>query len=228
MKRTFVVGDVHGNLSRLEALLEKANVTSDDEVVQLGDLGDFRRETQSNDAAAYRFAALNKIIVLWGNHDRAAVDQWQHSFRGFYPPPKRMLNLIARVKPRFAYEAHGFLLTHAGLHPSVTPAGPKRMIDLVAHLNSYFPAPLWDAISHARGGFSEAGGILWRDDCEELWDGVPQIYGHSRGDIRRYGKSWCVDVASKENDCLAGIWLPEEKVVAIGPDADIFETQGRF
>ena len=72
-----------------------------------------------------------------------------------------------------------------------------------------------------------AGGILWRDaEREDLWVGVPQIFGHTRGDIRMYGnRSVCVDVGSHNDGNLAGIWLPERKVVAVGPDADIFEKQ---
>lgn len=95
-----------------------------------------------------------------------------------------------------------------------------------------------DAISVHRGGHSNTGGVLWRDINEKLYDGFRQIFGHSadpknqvcycwkngRERIDKDGPfrddaSYCVDIGGKPgrpgNDCLAGIWLPSEKIVRV-------------
>lgn len=77
-----------------------------------------------------------------------------------------------------------------------------------------------DAISKKRGGWANAGGILWRDADEKLYTGYRQIFGHTKGKkIRKYetaaGWSFCIDVGDQFNGHLAGMWLPEEKIVEI-------------
>lgn len=96
-----------------------------------------------------------------------------------------------------------------------------------------------DAIGAYRGGGANGGGILWRDIDEKLYDGFRQVFGHSpsREHIVRYahrnwytGKpfvaqaapedtSYCIDIGGKGTNpgdrCLAGIYLPSEKIVRI-------------
>lgn len=96
-----------------------------------------------------------------------------------------------------------------------------------------------DAISYRRGGMSGTGGILWRDVNEKLYDGYRQVFGHSADheehrvrfctanqhsrylDSLPVGEpiSYCVDVGGKGgrpgDECLAGIWLPNEEIVRV-------------
>jgi hypothetical protein len=93
-----------------------------------------------------------------------------------------------------------------------------------------------DAISYRRGGSGSVGGLLWRDIQENLYDKWRQIFGHSADTKKHmvracfkdycqrnldgaYGCSYCIDVGGKGEQpgdaCLAGIWLPSEKIVEV-------------
>ena len=98
-----------------------------------------------------------------------------------------------------------------------------------------------DAISRKRGGSGSVGGILWRDIDENLYDGFRQVFGHSadhkehavrycwKGGYTRKIESmkhtdqsrasYCIDIGGKgdlkEDQCLAGTWLPSETIVRV-------------
>jgi len=226
--RAFVIGDIHGHANRLAELLDRAGVlTEGAEIILLGDVGQYDNETHERDLLTWQLVErLPNCTVLWGNHDYANVKPDQHGFRGHDMAFPEVMEIIRRVKPVFALERHGFLLTHAGIAPRFgAPAGTAPEI-VAATINQCEGLPAIDDISYRRGGFATQGGILWRDETEPLYD-VPQVFGHSQGDIRRFGtnrQSWCIDVASKDNGELAGLWLPDMKIVAVGENAPIYET----
>lgn len=280
MDDTFVIGDVHGHLDRLEALLKKAGLLDRCEacngsgidivqssrgpletdaidcyrchgdgwarrygevtVVQLGDLGHFGQTgSPTADMLCYRFGQHWLDIVLWGNHDRAVVDS-SHTFMGYFPPDPATKNIMTQMRHdgqlRVAHAVEGYLLTHAGLHA----AFKHQKIDLdkenpyeIAEWLNLEDAKFLDsvgadpqtiaivgAIGRRRGGRAVAGGILWRDAGESLYDAFPQVFGHSAGDkVRHYQSSkhdgWCIDIGSSDNGRLAGMWLPSREVVEI-------------
>lgn len=100
-----------------------------------------------------------------------------------------------------------------------------------------------DAISHKRGGWAPFGGILWRDINEKLYTpgshwgrGFRQVFGHTASkthEVHTCGynmhttaimskadkPSYCIDIGGKgdlpSGNCLAGIWLPQEKIVRV-------------
>jgi hypothetical protein len=226
--RTFVIGDIHGHADRLAQLLDRSKAIAEGaEIVLLGDVGQYSADTHEADLLTWQLVEkLPNCTVLWGNHDYANVKPKEHGFCSFDPAFPEVMEIIRRVKPVFAAERHGYLLTHAGLAQRFSaPAGTALEL-LAGVLNGCEGQPVVDDISYRRGGFATQGGILWRDESEPLSD-VPQVFGHSRGDIRRGGtnrQSWCIDVASRENDELAGLWLPDLKVVAVGENAPIYET----
>lgn len=234
--RTFIIGDIHGHVQRLAELLDKAKVTEEPtDVVLLGDVGHYDADTKEQDLKTWKFVhMLNDVLhkqgggitVLWGNHDYANVSPNKHAFRGHVQAEPEVMEIIRRMEPKFAVERHGYLLTHAGLAPRFAPPEGTAIEMIAEVLNGCEDMPVIDDISYRRGGFATQGGILWRDESEKLHD-VPQVFGHSRGDIRRYGpgrQSWCIDVAQKEGDDLAGLWLPERRIVAVGENAPIYET----
>lgn len=230
MKPTFVIGDVHGHYRELQALLDKAGVTPADDIVQLGDLGQFDAESMPGDALCYGLAHQYHMRVLWGNHDLAVKDS-HHTFRGYVQPPDGTIVIMDRVNPSFAAARHGYLLTHAGLHPLFYPAGGSAdaMAREINQVGEQHMRAIIDFISQYRGGFDPAGGVVWRDAREPLAD-IPQVFGHTRGLVRRYGEHrFCIDVAEKgASTNLVGLWLPEERLVAVGPDAEMYEqfTEG--
>lgn len=233
------VGDCHGDLPVLQALLEQEGVLSrprESIVIQLGDLGHFARGSQARDREIYLWAKAHLHYVLWGNHDYAAFNS-SHVFNGYEPAFPETIDvmklLVAQGRLRFAMEAHGYLLTHAGLHKSFThqdvdeklkqdpaafAAWFKRCSEEVDPPDDY--RFIRDAISSWRGGGAGAGGILWRDATEKLYGPFRQVFGHSQRDkVRLYpnesGVSYCVDIHSATNGKLAGIWLPDERVVNV-------------
>lgn len=249
-KRTLVIGDCHGHLDRLEALLKQEGIVDDcpdsgvvrrnhdAEVVQLGDLGHYA-DTQPRDRSIWMAATPWLDVILWGNHDRAVIDG-RHFFMGYQKPfPETVEAINAGIKSglvQLAYEAHGFLLTHAGLHSSFkynkAPHGDAT--EIAAWLNERegedwqgedFLA-IRDAIGASRGGRSTNGGILWRDASEGLYKPVRQVFGHSSKEkVRTYqagktGDSFCIDVGNQFNGRLAAIWLPGETVVEVKLDND--------
>jgi len=229
VSRTFVIGDVHGHVDRLALLLERAGALApspDVEVVQLGDLGHYGADTHERDLLVWQLAEKLHLTVLWGNHDYANVIPDRHGFRGHDLAFPEVMEIVCRVKPKFAVERHGYLLTHAGLAPRFMPPTGTPTELLAEILNACEGQPVIDDISYRRGGFATQGGILWRDESEPLGD-IRQVFGHSQGDVRRMGpnqQSWCIDVGTKDNGQLVGLWLPDMKIVAVGPDADIHET----
>lgn len=223
--RTFCIADVHGHNDRLVELLLKANIEPNHpavEIVQLGDLIHAGIDTREGDEICLELAKIYNMTLLWGNHDLACVDPGAHSFRGYCPPTTRSMSLLTR-QHYFALERHGYLLTHAGLHPWYNPlkveAGETSRL-----INDSFGFPITQDIGPARGGPDFRGGVVWRDDSEDLCD-IPQVYGHTRGDIRNHGSNrYCLDTGSKTNGSLVGLWLPDLKLVAVGPDAHYHET----
>lgn len=233
----FALGDVHGHLDRLEALLKRAGIigecptcmgqgdilpikvdlpkiavldmcpncqgdgiariSNDVTVVQLGDLGHFGQENRTGDELCYHYSYKHNWvdIVLWGNHDRAVIDNG-HAFRGFMPPSSTTKNIISALmsenRYRLAYEAHGFLLTHAGLHKAFyyndvddeLKHDPAAFADWIneaidPEIGDKNQMGVRDAIGMHRGGGSRYGGILWRDVREKLYMPFRQVFGHS-------------------------------------------------
>lgn len=236
----FAIGDVHGHYDRLVALLAKADVTDQDcIVVQCGDLGHFGRDTQAGDLACWTAVYKREVkvdIVLWGNHDRAVIDT-NHGFSGYKSPGQEIKHMMRAMEAdgrlRMAYAAHGWLLTHAGLHAQikynplpedVDRTDAESMALYLCGLGHQTDAIL-DAVGRSRGGWSPYGGILWRDIAEALWSGVPQVFGHSASSqhvVRGEQDKWyCIDIGAKggpvdtDANCLAGIWLPTQEIVRV-------------
>ena len=278
--KTLVIGDVHGHLDRLEALLKQegiigecpichgtgdyqrpsatepgmclkcngvgiSRINHDVEVVQLGDLGHYGIDTVTADRLTWEYAPKWIDVILWGNHDRAVIEKGHH-FGGYANPDGQTKDAIDAAitegKLKLAYEAHGFLLTHAGLHsefqhnkiPSLLKTSPKLFAEWLNECDirgADDPPPEYtndfrairDNISPLRGAhFRADGGILWRDAREPLYDGFKQVFGHTSRDedvTRTYpaddGLSYCIDVGNQYNGRLKGLWLPEERVVEI-------------
>jgi hypothetical protein len=283
MRRTFVIGDVHGHLDRLEALLLVegiigrcpecdgaglvpehcgrseheydcpcevdclncdgdgiARIDHDTFVVQLGDLGHYgAKGSPTGDLLCWRAVYKSRWVdvVLWGNHDRALVDN-NHAFKGYVQPSPETTHFIkamyAAGRLQLAFEAHGHLLTHAGLHKvfkhqKIDPEIKDDLTAFVDWINSEDDkwldddqchpeaAAIRDAIGRKRGGSVDYGGLLWRDSRETLYRGWPQVFGHSKGElIRTYNEqSYCIDIGSPDNGRLAGMWLPSRTFVQI-------------
>jgi hypothetical protein len=222
--------------------VHRGRINNDVEVIQLGDLGHFG-QTGSPTGDRFCYEAVRDEnwcdLVLWGNHDRYVVDEAHHAFGGCQKPGRRtrlaMEGLVVSGQLVLAAARHGVLLTHAGLHKAFrhNAVGDLDITDAAAVASYINSIPVGDpnrgiidAVSVYRGGRATVGGILWRDAGEALYP-LPQVFGHSKRPKPKmyYGKQWwgdqatvrsyCVDVGTKDNGRLAGIWLPEERIVEV-------------
>jgi len=191
--RTFIWPDVHNRCALLQLFLEK-NDKNFDKGIFLGDFLDSHGDNEfiAEETALYLKTILYnpKYIFLFGNHDVT----YSHLF-GLYPCSgytKEKQIAIDKVlikedwaKFSFAIEHQGWLITHAGVHPSFFPKGfsfeeltrlIERGIDIIPKIHPLFNAG-W-----ARGGMNNIGGFLWLDWNNEFEpiEGVKQLMGHTR------------------------------------------------
>jgi serine/threonine protein phosphatase 1 len=69
MKRTLVIGDIHGGLVALKQVMERAEVTTSDTLIFLGDYVDGWSESYGVIEFVMQLAQQQNCIVLKGNHD---------------------------------------------------------------------------------------------------------------------------------------------------------------
>lgn len=74
-ERTFVIGDIHGALKALNQVLEKAEITSSDKLIFLGDYVDGWSESVGVIDRLMELAQTHVCIFLKGNHD-ALLQEW--------------------------------------------------------------------------------------------------------------------------------------------------------
>lgn len=75
MKRTLVIGDIHGGLKALKQVLERAAVTSGDTLVFLGDYVDGWSESAQVIDFVIALSKTQTCIFIKGNHD-AWCEEW--------------------------------------------------------------------------------------------------------------------------------------------------------
>lgn len=81
MKRTLVIGDIHGGLKALKQVLERANVTSTDTLIFLGDYVDGWSESAQVIDFLIELEKTNTCIFIKGNHDVWARDWLMNSLK---------------------------------------------------------------------------------------------------------------------------------------------------
>lgn len=69
MSRTLVFGDIHGGLKALQQLIVKANITTDDHLIFLGDYVDGWSESASLVSFLIELKKTHHCIFIRGNHD---------------------------------------------------------------------------------------------------------------------------------------------------------------
>lgn len=175
------------------------------------------------------------VTLLWGNHDwkywsfRREIEQigeeMRESFEFYALNDLSILTVDVLMEPDaetgrrpidlwgghavLAVERHGWLITHAGVHPSLWPEGKslkegvaelnRAMRPLVADPPTDYSHPLLGA-GPPRGGYHPVGGPLWLDFVEEFVDDLPfpQAVGHTRcPDVLQNGRSFCLDASQQ-------------------------------
>lgn len=80
MKRTLVIGDIHGGLRALHQILEKASVNKEDTLIFLGDYVDGWSESPQVIDFLIGLSQKQMCIFIRGNHDELLLN-WLQSYR---------------------------------------------------------------------------------------------------------------------------------------------------
>ena len=200
--RTLIVPDIHNDVQRVDAIIASLSGRFD-QICFLGDyFDDFGdRPTDVEQVAGWLRASLEepKRIHLLGNHDVAYLFPGDHTWcTGSTPEKMRAIRAVlddARLdRLRAAFEIDGWLVSHAGFHPSMTGGlnGPELVAmadESLRVLATGAPHPLF-AAGFARGGPAPFGGVTWLDFTEEFQPigNLHQLVGHTplRGGVRGY------------------------------------------
>jgi serine/threonine protein phosphatase 1 len=139
MKRTLVIGDIHGGLRALIQVFERASVSNNDELIFLGDYADGWSESAQVMEYVMALPEQQRCIFIKGNHD-VWCEEWlrtgnadrQWLFHGgtetvkSYAPlnaalKKRHLNFLEQMK-YFEVDELNRLYIHAGFTSMHGPA----------------------------------------------------------------------------------------------------------
>lgn len=205
MRRAFIVGDVHGCLGELEALLRKAEVGPTDCLVLAGDLVSRGPDPQGVVQLARERAAL----AVLGNHDDHLL-----RVRAGHPAKPKWLAMATTMKAldwAFLEALPVYLelptldavVVHAGLLPGVPLDAQPR--ELLLTLRSF----------DARGRPSTRvdGGAPWAS----RWRGPRRaVFGHDalRG-LQQHPHALGLDTGCVYGKHLTGVWLPEGRLVQV-------------
>jgi diadenosine tetraphosphatase ApaH/serine/threonine PP2A family protein phosphatase len=201
---TFVVGDVHGCVDELEALLRLAGVGPRDALVFVGDLVAKGPDSQ----AVVQLARERRARSVLGNHDAhlLAGHAGEKVLKGSHAAVAR--SLTARDWAWLAalplwLEVNGALVVHGGLLPGVRPARQPRHVLL--NLRSITP--------DGKPSTRVDGGVPWAS----LYRGRRRVvFGHDalRG-LQRWPRALGLDTGCVYGKALTGVWLGEDRLVSV-------------
>ena len=202
--KTFVIGDIHGHLQALNALLDVVPFGQDDILIFLGDYVDKGPDTKGVLERLVDFSSRPNTIFLRGNHDQMLLDAhlepvkysiWE-SLAGDAPlasygsgESSELIEQIPESHWKFLaescvdfFEDERFIFVHAGIHPHHTPSEED-----VDHLH-------WLTLSTAQPHFSHR----------------TVICGHSAqasGKIADLGHTICIDTGISKGKFLTCLEL---------------------
>jgi hypothetical protein len=205
MRRTLVVGDVHGCREELEALLAAAGFGAGDRLVLVGDLVFRGPDSQG----VVQLARERGALAVLGNHDDHLL-----RVRAGHPAKKKALAVAGSLSAAdWAYlEALplvrelpelGAVVVHGGLLPGVPLAGQPR--ELLLNLRSLDAA--------GRPSTRVDGGVAWAS----RWEGPARaLFGHDalRG-LQRHPHALGLDTGCVYGKLLTGVWLPGDRLVQV-------------
>lgn len=181
-----VVGDIHGNVEKVQAFLE---YRPDQEHIALGDYLDSPWEPLQRQLRALQLLLESPSVLLWGNHDLHYLVPPPFRCSGFQYWETVIQEIIEENHKRFvaAYVADGWLCTHAGCSTKLTLGQPANKV--AARINEAMNAWLYRGENHsifdigiARDGSAAIGGCFWFDlGQEKLWldARIHQLIGHT-------------------------------------------------
>lgn len=198
--RTLLIGDVHGCLDELRALVRKARLAPEDRVVLVGDLV----AKGPDSLGVVELAREQGWQAVLGNHDAhllAAKSGAHAELREAMPAAS--LAWLEGLPPLLQLEDHPVVVVHAGVVPGV-PLAAQRRDDLLT-MRTIRP----DGTASKRA----EDGALWAP----LWPG-PQhvVFGHDaiRG-LQRHAHATGLDTGCVYGKSLTGLLLPEWELISV-------------
>ena len=205
MRRTLLIGDVHGCNEELGDLLRVAGWTPEDRLVLVGDL-----VAKGPDSAGVvqRARELGALAVL-GNHDahfldvRAGLSKKAHHVAQAQALAADDWKYLDQLPLWLDLPELNVLVVHAGLIPSVELARQPKHVLL--NMRSI------DAEGHA--SMRVDGGVPWAS----RWPGPRHVvFGHDalRG-LQQHTHATGLDTGCVYGRQLTGLWLPEHRLVSV-------------
>ena len=214
MKRTIVIGDIHGCYDELILLLKKLNFTDADELICVGDLVD--RGPKSQEVVEFFLKTPNAFSLL-GNHEdkhirihsgelcaslsqRLCIAEW-----GDFLP-----TAIAYFKTLPLWlERKGFFLVHAGLLPFLHPNHQPRNVLIRGRM------PWMD--SH----YDKSYGGWWKH-----YQGPPVVYGHKyHRDVHIENNTFGIDTGVCHGGFLTAFILDDRSFYQVRAPVDHWDIQ---
>ena len=208
MKRTILIGDVHGCIDELERLVRKCEVGSGDEVILVGDLV----AKGPDSVGVIRLARERGHRAVLGNHDAAVLRMRRPGNERPVKAEHRSIGeqldeadwrWLEELPLTLRLEEHGVLVVHAGLYPGIPLAKQKR--DHLLNLRSI--------AANGDPGYRAADGDPWAIH----WRGPEHVvFGHDaiRG-LQRHAFATGLDTGCVYGRQLTALVLPERKLVSI-------------
>jgi hypothetical protein len=218
MARTIVVGDVHGCLEELQALLRAVPVERDDRVILVGDLVAKGPDSQG----VVQLCRERRFEAVLGNHDAWVLRIREGTTN---KPPKATHREVAdklgpedwryleALPPWRQVDPYGVVVVHAGLVPGVPLQAQER--EHCITLRSITP--------DGRPSKKLEAGAPWAS----LWPG-PQhvVFGHDamRG-LQRHPHATGLDTGCVYGGALTALVLPERRLVRV-PAKRVYSDPG--
>jgi len=138
--RTLVIGDIHGGLRALHQVLERAKVTTKDELIFLGDYVDGWSQSPQVIDFLIELKTTHNCVCLRGNHDELLLE-WLHD-----------------SKENLLWYNHGGEATVLA-YENVDPATRKEHIKFLQSLDDYYLDEKNRLFIHA--GFTNMNGVTY-------------------------------------------------------------------
>ena len=213
MQRTIIVGDVHGCLDELQALLRQCGVVRGDRVVLAGDLV---AKGPDSRGVVQLVREMGALAVL-GNHDDFCIDVWRRRHQAEARRPRRwLLDTLDESDWAFLESLPLFLrlgaegeggpevaVVHAGAVPGVPLEEQER--DNLLSLRSLV------------GGSAPSRRLLMRWPWAAAWRGPEHIvFGHDavRG-LQQYPLATGVDTGCVYGRELTALELPSRRIYKV-------------
>ena len=213
MQRTIIVGDVHGCLDELQALLRQCGVVSGDRVVLAGDLV---AKGPDSRGVVQLVREMGALAVL-GNHDDFCIDVWRRRHQAEARRPRRwLLDTLDESDWAFLESLPLFLrlgaereggpevaVVHAGAVPGV-PLEEQERENLLS-------------LRSLVGGSAPSRRLLMRWPWAAAWRGPEHIvFGHDavRG-LQQYPLATGLDTGCVYGRELTALELPSRRIYKV-------------